>query len=171
MTIPLTESAPVGNDLPKGPVRALKASKVPRRKPSESQALAPLRPGSEVSRQLLTRGNAEDKKYLFKPLRGREKREESIGTQGQAGAVSQVGMGGGTGTAGSGSGVYVQSVKGNFWASDRKAGGCCLLPAQKIAIFGAGSCCAKYRDILRLVLLLAAMQNQRACNPTVDAVA
>ena len=138
MTIPLTESGPA-KDLPKGPVRALKASKVPRRKPSESQVLAPPRPGSEVSRQLLTRGNAGDKKYLFKPLRGREKREESIGTQGRAGAVAQVGMGGATGTADSGSGVYVQSVKGNFWASDRKAGCCCLL-------------------------LLAAMQDKLACN-------
>jgi hypothetical protein len=140
MTIPLTESGPA-KDLPKGPVRALKASKVPRRKPSESQVLAPPRPGSEVSRQLLTRGNAGDKKYLFAPMpvRGREKREESIGTQGRAGAVAQVGIGGGTGMASSERGVYVQSVKGNFWAADRNAGCCCLL-------------------------LLAAMQDKLACN-------
>ncbi len=157
MTIPLTESA--SKDLPKGPV--LKASKVPRRKPSESRALAPPRPGSEVSRQLLTRGNAGDKKYLFAPMpvRGREKREESIGTQGRAGAVAQVGIGGGTGMASSERGVYVQSVKGNFWAADRNAGSF------------AWCCCAKYRVIFRLVLLLAAMQDMLACNPMMDSVA
>jgi hypothetical protein len=84
-------SDPVGikrKELQKWSMRAaLKASKVQRSKPSESLVLPPSKPGSEVSRQSLTRGN--DKVYLFKPLpvRRREKREESIGTQGRAGAV------------------------------------------------------------------------------------
>jgi hypothetical protein len=73
--------------------------------------------------------------YLFKPLpvRGKEKREESIGTQGRAGAVAQMGKGGRAGgTACSGGGLFVQSVKGNVW-SDQKAGGCSLLPAPNVA--------------------------------------
>jgi hypothetical protein len=73
--------------------------------------------------------------YLFKPLpvRGKEKREESIGTQGRAGAVAQMGKGERAGgTACSGGGLFVQSVKGNVW-SDQKAGGCSLLPAPNVA--------------------------------------
>ena len=132
MTIPLTQWGSKGNELQKWSVRAaLQASRVPRIKPSESLVLAPSKPGSEVSRQSRTSGY--DKVYLFKPLpvRGREKPEESIGTQGRAGAVAQVGKGV-AGTASSGGGVFVQSVKGNFW-SDQEAGDCCLLPAPHIA--------------------------------------
>ena len=117
LMIPVTPAAPESKQLPKGSMRAaLKASKGLRRKPLEAQALAPPRhaPGGEVSRDLLTRGNAGDKRYLFKPLpaRGRDKREGPAGEQGQ-----QPG------------GVFVQSIKGDFWSWDRKAG---LLHACKL---------------------------------------
>ena len=131
MTIPLTQGSK-RNEHQKWSVRAaFQASKVPRIKPSESLVLAPSKPGIEVSRQSLMRGN--DIVYLFKPLpvRGSEKPEKSIGRQGRAGAVAQVGKGV-AGTASSGGGVFVQSVKGNFW-SDQEPGGCSLLPAPRIA--------------------------------------
>ena len=71
-----------------------------------------------------------------------ERKRQSVPLQASAGAAQRetggidrdAGAGGGSG----GGGVFVQSVKGNFW-SDQEAGSCSLLPAPHVAI--AWCCC------------------------------